>query len=206
MVMVVRARTSASARARRASREPAATRSTSVLTVAPTATNTTNATKFWGPEMANVWRGGTKNQFDSKNAPNAAASPGANPPMVAVPITSTRNMSSTADKPTWVGKRTTPSVRPGSPRSTSIQALSTRRRDKALRLRRRTSIGGRIVSGPAMTWTSSGPARRSTSCTTDTRRRCSQRDRRLAPITTCVAFSVRANSTNAAPMSSPTTS
>ncbi len=63
-----------------------------------------------------------------------------------------------------------------------------------------------IGSAVEMTWTSIAPEDRSTPFTTDPRRNSFQRDRWLAPITSWVAFSMRAKATSASATSLPLTS
>jgi hypothetical protein len=74
-------------------------------------------------------------------------------------------------------------------------------------VRGRANASSERASGWLITWTSIAvPDSRITRPITDPRVRRCQRERRVAPITIWVAFSERAASSSAAPMSPPTTS
>ncbi|GIU88244.1 MAG: hypothetical protein KatS3mg009_2759 [Acidimicrobiia bacterium] len=79
-------------------------------------------------------------------------------------------------------------------------------RDDRQGTRRRAGIPSSGGEGSwEMTWTSMGPERRTTRLTTEPCSSSSQRERRLAPSTSCVQFSARAKSVSAAATSVATT-
>ena len=152
-----------------------------------------------------------KNQFASRKPTTAAATPGMMPPIAPTATTSERNSSSTVSRPMSSRAAMRNTVRSGSPTAASTQPATWRRRGSgdAQRIfgRRdgRGSLGAR--SGPwEMTCTSIGTASRTARLITDPRRSSLQRDRRLAPSTSCVQFSARAKSASAAATSLATTS
>ena len=205
-VAVVRASASASARARSASPERRATRSTSALTVPDTARNTTRTVTFSGSPTVKVWNGGTKNQLVIRNAMTAATRPTAIPPSALIATTNANATRSSVASATPSPSATPTAVISGNPTNPSANASSLRRGVMTLLGARGRRTRGGESSSLEMTCRSMLPATRSSCATIDPRTRWDHRDRRLAPTTSCVAFSDWANPRRADATSLPTTS
>src|SRR5688572_25988423 len=86
-VAASRTRISASARARVASAERRAAVATTVLTIAATTTKITSASRFSASSIVQVWVGGVKYQFASRNAATTVAIAVNAPPITATTTT-----------------------------------------------------------------------------------------------------------------------
>ena len=196
---------SASARARAASADRRATVATNHDTTIPMITKTTSARTLSRSLIVQLWIGGKKNQFAYSDEVIAVTNAGPVPPRAAAPTTTSRKRSNTDGKPMWSRTELSSRVRTGGPAIANAHASRLRRGGSTTRLRECGNETARSwsVSSVLMTWTSIEPAARMIRLTTDPDVISAQRDRRDAPITSCVACSARAVSRSACETSPP---
>ncbi len=190
----------ASLRARAASSARRAAAVTSALTTAATTRNTTSASTFWPSLIVHVWIGGVRYQLTSRNAATAAMPATDAPPTAATTTTSSRYSNRSlpsATLPRCLGEHEREQGQPDQSeqrgRGLALGAIHRARTSAA----RATGWPARPRSRVEMMCTSMSPDARTTRLITEPCRSEPQRERRLEPMTNCVARSARAKSTSA---------